>query len=65
MHIATFKKLEDMSAPIRRKYEYYEKCMIDKEFYKETRLLGVNSYFNNLYTAALKKLNKITLLTDM
>lgn len=33
-----FRDLEEESAPIKRKVEYYKRCMVDKEFYKETRI---------------------------
>lgn len=54
-----FFKLEDKSAPVRREYEYYEKCMSDKEYLKETRLLGAEDYFGNLTRKALNTLNQL------
>lgn len=44
-----FKRLEDYAAPIRRKKEYFEKCIVDKEYAKESRLLGAVWFFRNLY----------------
>lgn len=55
-----FTKLEDEAAPIRRQYEYYEKCISDREFFKETRTLGAFSFFRNLYRDAMRLLNKKT-----
>jgi len=57
---ATFSKLEDMAAPARRKMEYYEKCVSDREFFKETRLLGGVKYFTGLYKDSLLLLNRKT-----
>ncbi|SFR87019.1 ABC transporter ATP-binding protein [Anaeromicropila populeti] len=54
-----FFNLEDKSAPVRREYEYYEKCMSDKEYLKETRLLGIEDYFSDLTKKALDKLNQL------
>lgn len=53
-----FSKLEDKAAPIRREYEYYEKCICDKEYFKETRLLGAFDYFKSLYVTAINLLGK-------
>lgn len=55
--IKVFAELEDNAAPLRREYEYYEKCLIDKEYYKETRILGAFNYFKDLYLSTLKLLN--------
>lgn len=55
-----FSRLEDKAAPLRREFEYYEKCIKDREYFKETRLLGGFLYFNKLYTDALELLNKET-----
>lgn len=44
-----FSKLEDEAAPLRREYEYYEKCICDREYFKETRILGGFKYFKDLY----------------
>lgn len=52
-----FFNLEDKSAPIRREYEHYEKCISGKEFLKETRLLGATDYFYNRMKQAMEKLN--------
>ncbi|MBX7375387.1 ABC transporter ATP-binding protein [Clostridium chauvoei] len=58
IRLKIFTDLENQSANIRREFEYYEKCMIDREYYKETRLLGAFSYFKDLYSSALLLLNK-------
>lgn len=58
VRVKIFGDLEDESAPIRREYEYYEKCIVDREYFKETRLLGAFGYFKDLYLTSLKVLNK-------
>ena len=45
LNIITFRKLEDESVPLRRQAVYFEKCMTDKEYLKESRILGVVLYF--------------------
>jgi len=58
LRLKLFTKLSDESAPIRREFQYYERCIIDKEYFKETRLLGAFKYFKALYLSAINSLNK-------
>lgn len=51
-------KLEEKAAPLRREYEYYEKCLCEREYLKETRLLGAVGFFRGLYRGALMLLNR-------
>jgi ABC-type bacteriocin/lantibiotic exporters, contain an N-terminal double-glycine peptidase domain len=60
-----FSKLEDKAAPIRREFDYYESCMVGREYYKETRILGAFSFFRKQYHDALVLLNKLTLKTHL
>ncbi len=53
-----FARLEDQAAPIRREYEYYERCMGDREYFKETRMLGAFRYFQDLYRSTLAALSR-------
>lgn len=39
-----FSNLEDESVPVRREYEYYENCMVGREYFRETRLLTAAGY---------------------
>jgi ATP-binding cassette subfamily B protein len=51
-----FTKLEDESAPIRRKMDYYAACIVDKE----VRQWGAFSYFRDLLKSSIETLgNKI------
>lgn len=54
-----FANLEDKSAPVRREYEYYESCMVSREYFKETRLLGGFHYFKKLYLETLACLQNL------
>lgn len=57
LHMISFERLENEAAPMQRKMQYYENCMIGKAYLKETRLQGCVSYFLNLYLSLLKRLN--------
>ncbi|MDF2541691.1 MAG: hypothetical protein K0S47_1409 [Herbinix sp.] len=54
-----FSKAEDLSAPVRRECFYYESCMIGREYYKETRILGAFPYFKKKYVDLQKLLNQL------
>lgn len=54
-----FSQMETESAPVRREFEYYESCMVSREYFKETRLLGAFSYFKQKYMEALHTLQRL------
>lgn len=56
IRVKLFSRLENEVAPIRREYEYYEKAVGDREYFKETRMLGGFKYFRELYESSLKLL---------
>ena len=60
-----FSKLEDISAPVRREYDYYENCLVGREYFKETRLLGGFHFFKKLYLDTLILLNKLSLKANV
>jgi len=60
-----FSDLEDESAPVRREYEHYEACMVSREFFRETRLLGGFSYFKRLYLEALDLMQRLKYKASM
>ncbi|MDR2569428.1 MAG: ABC transporter ATP-binding protein/permease, partial [Oscillospiraceae bacterium] len=45
-----FTKLETQSAPLRREVEYYQRSICDREYFKETRILGAYKFFHKLFT---------------
>jgi len=59
-----YSKLEDKSAPLRREVEAYDNAMASREFYKETRILGIYEFFRTKYMDSLKLLNRETWRTD-
>lgn len=60
-----FAKLEDASAPLRRKNEYYKKCLTGREYVKETRVLGACPYFIKLFKESLVQMNKLKWQADV
>lgn len=65
LRVKVFAHLEDDSAPVRREYEYYETCMVGREYFKETRLLGGFFYFKKLYQETLVCLQKLRFKATM
>lgn len=60
-----FTKLEDGSAPLRRESDYYENCIVGREFFKETRLLGGFFFFQKLFKESVSLLNEISLKANI
>lgn len=52
-----YAKFEDSIAPIGREAEHYLESIIDKDKFKETRLLGAYNFFLEKYKKRLKNLN--------
>ena len=53
-----YAKLEERAAPLRRRYEYYEKAITDREYFKETRLLGSFGLLSRMLADARGVLNQ-------
>ena len=51
--IKVFAEVEQQNAPERRRYNYYQRAIADREFYKETRILGAFRYFHRLFSQTL------------
>jgi len=58
MRTGIISKFEDKAAPVRREYEFYEKAIVDKEYYKETRILGAFHFFLTRLMKSLQKLSR-------
>lgn len=67
--------LYDAIAPIKRQSNYFARCIGDREFFKETRVLGLNDFFldkyvetqhnaNNLNWKAKKKMGLVELFCN-
>lgn len=65
LKVKMFGDLEEAAAPERRKVDYYERCIGDREFFKETRLIGAFAYFKKLYTDSVKAMNKVIKKTEV
>jgi len=53
-----FTKLEEQNAPLRREYEYYQKTICDREYFKETRILGAFSFLHRLFSETMALLTR-------
>ena len=50
---------------LQRECNYYEQCIVGKEFFKETRLLGVQNKFKDKYLDTLNELQKKQMKSEM
>ena len=57
-------KFEDKAAPMRREYDFYSRAITDREYYKETRILGAYSFFLERFANMMKKLGKTELAAN-
>ena len=53
-----FSRFTDEAAPLERKMDYYEKAIYSREYFKETRLLGIFSFIKGLYLDTLVLFSK-------
>lgn len=60
-----YARLEDKAAPLRRECDHYGECIIGKEKFKETRLLGAYNFFVKRYKNRLQTLNNVTMKTQV
>ncbi|MCL2528504.1 MAG: ABC transporter ATP-binding protein/permease [Defluviitaleaceae bacterium] len=51
--VKVFAEVEEQNAPERRRFNYYQRAIADREFYKETRILGGFRYFHRLFSQTL------------
>lgn len=56
--------LEEKSAPLRRESNFYEEAMVERQFFKETRILGIFSFFKSKYLKGVGLLNRETWKAD-
>lgn len=48
-------RLERKTVPLLREFQYLERCLVDREYYKETRVLGAGARLLQRYRAALAR----------
>lgn len=56
VNVRIFAGLEEESAPLRREYDYYQRVICDREYFKETRILGAFEFFYQLFEDTMKGL---------
>lgn len=56
VNVRIFADLEEESAPLRRECEYYRNAICDREYFKETRILGAFHFFYKRFEEAMKLL---------
>lgn len=59
VRIKIFDKMEDLSVRPWRKKEYFEQCIVSREYYKETRLFNAVNFFKSKYLDSLEELKII------
>lgn len=64
MNIKFYKKLEDDVSPLRRELTYYEESILNKKFFKETRLLGIAQQQFQKYMNKLNEINQLSYQTE-
>ena len=50
-------RLERRTVPLQREFEYLERCLTDRDYFKETRILGAGSRLLRRYRAVLSRFN--------
>ena len=50
-------QLQRESVPILREFQYLEHCMVDREYFKETRVLGAGAHLLRRYHSAIRRYN--------
>ena len=57
-NVRVLAKVEEESAPLRRECDYYQKAICDREYFKETRILGAFHFFYQLFENTMKVLTE-------
>ena len=53
IHGSRYYRLERKTVPLLREFQYLELCLVDREYFKETRILGAGAYLLKRYRAAI------------
>ncbi len=61
VRLKMYSRTEDASAPYRRQQNYYDSCITDRKYFKETRLLGAFSFFREKYVETIEILRKLSI----
>lgn len=65
LRFRAYVRLEDEVASTRRAMEYYERAICDREYFKDTRLLGAFRYFMQKYHETIELVNDKTTRTEL
>ena len=57
IHRSRYYRLERKTVPLLREFQYLERCLVDREYFKETRILGAGAYLLTRYRAAIGRFN--------
>ena len=52
-----FYRFERRTVPVRREFQYLERCLLDREYFKETRVLGAGAELLRRYRATIARFN--------
>ena len=53
IHGSRYYRLERKTVPLLREFQYLERCLVDREYFKETRVLGAGAHLLKRYRAAI------------
>ena len=57
IHGSRYYQLERKTVPLLREVQYLERCLVDREYFKETRILGAGAHLLKRYRAAIGRFN--------
>ena len=59
-----YTNLAEKSAPLRREFSFYEEALVDRQYFKETRILGIFDFFKEKLLKSVCLLNRETWKAD-
>ena len=65
IHGSRYYRLERKTVPLLREFQYLERCLVDREYFKETRILGAGAYLLKRYRAAIGRFNAVRWREDV
>ena len=57
IHGRRYYQLERRTVPVLREFQYLERCLVDREYFKETRVLGAGTHLLRRYRNAIGRFN--------
>ena len=65
IHGSRYYQLERKTVPLQREFQYLERCLVDREYFKETRILGAGAHLLKRYRAAIGRFNAVRWREDL